>query len=126
MKSLFVRYMVVGLVAVLFFPVLAIAQNISGTYALYQKGNEAKGIVGYMRISQQTGNNFSIGIASQTGSPAVDWSGQGSVQGNSGYYSWRFQDGKTGQTTFTIDNSGNLHGQVRGSGISWDYIAKRI
>jgi hypothetical protein len=115
-----------GLILAFFFPTLAIAQDITGTYALYQKGNESRGIVGYMRISQQDGSNFSVGIASPTGNPSVDWDGQGNIQGNSGFYSWRFKDGKTGQTTFSVDNAGNLHGQVRGSGVSWDYLARKL
>jgi len=125
MKVLLFKLMAAGLFMALFLPTLAAAQDLSGTYALYQKGKEYKGVAGYMTINQQSGNNFSVGIASPTGNPAIDWSGQGSVQGSSGYYSWNFQDGKTGQTTFTIDNNGNLHGQVRGSGVNWDYIARR-
>lgn len=61
-----------------------------------------------------------------TGNPAYDWTGRGKVTGNSGSYTWRFEDGKTGQTTFRVDKAGNLHGQVRGSGINWDYIGRKI
>lgn len=126
MKALFVKWMVVGVVVALFFPALASAQtrNITGNYALYQKGNTGK-VVGHMRISGQSGNKFSIGIASPTGNPANDWEGEGVIEGSGGYYSWRFKDGKTGRTTFSIDQAGNLHGQVRGSGINWDYVARR-
>lgn len=79
-----------------------------------------------MRISGQQGNTFSVGIASPTGNPSVDWDGEGSIQGNTGSYSWRFKDGKTGRTTFKMDNAGNLHGQVRGAGVSWDYMARKL
>jgi hypothetical protein len=126
MRGLLGKLLIIVLAATLFIPALAGAQNLSGTYALYQKGNESRGVVGYMQISQQSGNNFSVGIASPTGNPAVDWQGQGNIQGNSGFYTWRFGDGKTGQTTFSVDHAGNLHGQVRGSGINWDYLAQKM
>lgn len=125
MKYLLRNWMVLPLVLLCLWPALAVGQNLTGTYALYQKGKESKGVVGYMRITRQQGNSFSIGNASPTGNPAYDWTGQGSINGNSGYYTWRFEDGKTGKTTFTVDNAGNLHGQVWGSGVNWGYIARK-
>lgn len=76
-----------------------------------------------MRISEQHGNQFLISIAYPMGDPAMDWKGSGVVNGNNGFYDWVFTDGKKGRTTLRIDKSGNLHGMVRGSGISWDYVA---
>jgi hypothetical protein len=55
----------------------------------------------------------------------MDWQGNGEITGYSGFYFWRFDDGKQGQTTFTIDKEGNLHGHVQGSGINWKYVAHR-
>jgi hypothetical protein len=81
-------------------------------------------VVGYMKISAQRGSKFSIGIASPTGNPTQDWKGDGVVKGDEGYYDWVFTDGKKGRTTFNIDEAGNLHGKVRGSGINWDYVAR--
>lgn len=80
-------------------------------------------VEGYMRISQQDGNKFSIGIAAWTGNPVKDWQGNGEITGNSGFYSWRFDDGKQGRTTFTIGNEGNIHGHVQGLEINWKYVA---
>jgi hypothetical protein len=127
MKSLFLRLAVAGVVLTLLLPALAIAQppNIIGTYALYRKGDRSGNVEGYMRITQQNGPYFSIGSAYRTGNPNVDWQGTGEVSGNAGFYSWKFPDGKQGQTTFSIDGEGNLHGHVQGSGLDWRYVARR-
>jgi len=99
--------------------------DISGNYVLYREGDLLGKVAGYMRISEQHGNQFLISIAYPTGDPAMDWKGSGVVNGNKGYYDWMFTDGKKGRTTFRIDKSGNLHGMVRGSRINWDYVAQR-
>ena len=99
--------------------------DISGNYVLYREGDLLGKVAGYMRISEQHGNQFLIGIVHPTGDPVMDWKGSGVLNGNKGYYDWAFKDGKKGRTTFRIDKSGNLHGMVRGSGINWDYVAQR-
>ena len=126
MRSLFVKWTVAGFVVASFFPVLVYAQtpNIAGQYTLYREGDMFGKVEGHMRIIQN-GNTFSIGIASRTGNPAMDWQGNGEITGYNGFYFWRFDDGKQGQTTFTIDKEGNLHGHVQGSGINWKYVARR-
>jgi uncharacterized caspase-like protein len=50
------------------------------------------------------------------------WKGYGNFDGKTGSYHWVFTNGKSGQTTFHMDDDGALHGQVRGAGIDWDYI----
>ena len=131
MRTLLVRRIVAGIVVVLVFQALSCAHtrprpvDITGNYVLYREGDLLGKVVGYMRISAQRGSQFSIGIASPTGDPTQDWKGDGVIEGAGGYYGWVFNDGKRGRTTFRIDNSGNLHGKVRGSGINWDYVARR-
>ncbi len=131
MRALFVKWIVAGIAVALVFPALTGAQthvgpaNITGNYVLYREGDLLGKVVGYMRISAQRGSQFSIGIASPTGNPTQDWQGKGVVEGAGGYYDWVFTDGKKGRTTFRIDKSGNIHGMVRGSGINWDYVARR-
>ena len=131
MRTLLVRRIVAGIVVVLVFLTLSCAHtrprpvDITGNYALYREGNMLGKVEGYMLISQQNGNQFSIGIASPTGNPTQDWQGKGVVKGAGGYYDWVFTDGKKGRTTFIIDKSGNLHGKVRGSGLNWDYVARK-
>ena len=127
MRSLFIKWMVAGIVISLVLPALASAQapEMVGNYALYREGDMAGKVVGYMRISSQRGSQFSIGITVPTGNPDMDWQGSGEIMGNRGFYSWKFDDGKQGRTTFTIDKAGNLHGHVQGSGINWKYVARR-
>jgi hypothetical protein len=100
--------------------------NLVGTYALYRKGDATRTPIAMMAITDQKGGRFVVGIAQLTGQPAVDWEGRGTLEGSQGSYDWVFQDGKSGRTTFTLDADGNLHGQVRGSGIDWDYVANRL
>lgn len=127
MRYLFFRWMLTGLMLVMFFPVPAASQtiNIEGTYTLFREGDMSGTVVGCMRISNQIATRFSIGIAHRTGNPAMDWQGNGEIKGNSGIYFWVFDDGKQGHTTFTVDNAGNIHGHVQGPGINWKYVARR-
>ncbi len=71
-----------------------------------------------MYIRQQIGNNSSIGISARTDDPAMDWQGKGEIAVYSGFYTWRFDDGKQGKTTFTIDKKGNLHGHIQGPALT--------
>lgn len=103
----------------------AAAPDIAGTYLLYREGDMHGRVLAKMRIKDQEGRLFKIGIAVPTGDPARDWQGRGLIRGAEGLYDWGFGDGKRGRTTFFIDNAGYLHGQVRGSGINWDYVALR-
>ena len=131
MRTLLVRRIVAGIVVVLVFLTLSCAHtrprpvDITGNYILYREGEMFGKVVGYMNISSQRGGQFSIGITVPTGNPAMDWQGSGEIMGNRGFYSWKFDDGKQGRTTFTIDKAGNLHGHVQGSGINWKYVARR-
>ena len=78
-----------------------------------------------MRIGPLKNGHFVIGNANPSRNPAMDWRGSGILQGNRGHYDWEFRDGKMGRMTFMIDKSGNIHGRVRGSGIDWDYVARK-
>ena len=55
------------------------------------------------------------------------WKGEGSFDGEKGYYDWEFHDGsaKTGSTKIRLDREGYLYGTVDGSGINWSYWASR-
>ena len=121
------RLVCVLVAAVMFAPMLALGGSwiFSGTYALYQKGNESSGPVAYMRISNHHGNSFTVEGTNANGQSTNQWRGQGTLQGMSGYYTWRFNDGRSGRTNFTIDSAGNLHGRVQGSGVSWSYFGQK-
>lgn len=101
------------------------AVDITGAYALYREGDMNGRVLAKMRIANQRGNAFQVGNTRSTGNPARDWQGRGFINGAEGYYDWEFKDGKRGRTIFTFDADGNLHGQVRGTRINWDYVAQR-
>ena len=100
-------------------------RDLVGTYMVAYSTDVKFGNVVHLKIWNQRGNTFNIGIAERTGSRSMDWEGQGIIDGDRGHYDWVFRDGKAGRTTFTIDKNGIFHGQVRGGGIDWDYIARR-
>jgi len=131
MRALFSKWMVMVIVGALVSPAATSGQlrlgpvDMTGNYVLYRAGNMYGTVVGYMRITEQRGNQFSVGIAVPSGNPSQDWKGNGVINGLEGYYDWVFGDGKRGRTTFRIDQAGNLHGVVRGSGVNWDYEALR-
>jgi len=100
--------------------------DLVGTYAIYPKGEVTPGPFAMLNISAQRGGQFLVGIALPTGNPSVDWEGHGAIEGEKGYYDWTFPDGKKGRTTITVTADGNLLGEVRGAGIDWDYVGKRL
>jgi hypothetical protein len=84
------------------------------TYNLYRIDNRSR-LITTMTIFNQIGTSFRI--------QGDRWDGSGNINGMEGYYDWRFLDGKTGRTTFTVQSDGSLIGHVQGSGINWVYIA---
>ena len=101
------------------------AVDITGLYVLYREGDLNGKVLAKMRITNQRANSFQVGNTRRTGNPARDWQGRGFINGAEGYYDWEFKDGKRGRTIFVFDRNGNLHGQVRGTRINWDYVAQR-
>jgi hypothetical protein len=83
-------------------------------YALFAENNGSKPVA-VMTIFDQIGPIFQV--------RGSDWSGFGRIDGNRGYYDWKFLDGKSGRTTFTVRGDGSLIGHVSGSGIDWTYFA---
>jgi hypothetical protein len=84
------------------------------TYNLYRLDNRSR-LITTMTIFNQIGTSFRI--------QGDRWDGSGNIDGMQGYYDWRFLDGRTGRTTFTVQSDGSLIGHVQGSGIDWVYIA---
>jgi len=101
-------------------------RNLTGTYALSHKGDTGAVGIARMKIWNQQGDSFLVGIAELANHPAVDWEGRGVFDGERGHYDWVFPDGKKGRTTFTVDKDGHIHGQVRGGGIDWNYVGRRM
>jgi hypothetical protein len=106
------------LFAWMLFPASVDADNIEGTYQLYEAGSSKA--IATMTISNQSGDRFSVNGAG--------WSGSGSISG--GYYDWRFTDGKSGRTTFSISADGSINGHVQsadaGQELNWSYVARPI
>jgi len=101
------------------------ARRLDGVYGLSVKGAASSDFI-RMKIWNQLGNTFMVGIADPSGHPRNDWEGRGVIEGDRGYYDWVFGDGKTGRTTFTVDKEGYIHGQVRGGGLNWDYVGRKL
>jgi hypothetical protein len=96
-----------------------VAQNVEGTYDLYDVGKPSVGVVNRMTIYNQSGSSFSI--------LGDGWMGTGWVSGGNGYYDWRFSDGRRGRTTISVRSDGTIDGRVQGPGdkeLNWSYIAK--
>jgi hypothetical protein len=52
------------------------------------------------------------------------WTGQGQFNGRSGFYDWKFPDGRAGRTDFTVYPDGSLQGHLVGAGIDSQFIAR--
>ncbi len=53
------------------------------------------------------------------------WIGLGELKGNEGYFDYRFQDGRSGQTTFRVDKNGNLDARSLSFTVDYKYLAKK-
>jgi hypothetical protein len=98
--------------------------NFKGKYSLFGiKGTVVSNVsVGKFFITPFESNRFVI--------RGENWVGIGILNDNKGYYDWRFDDGKTGQTTFTLNSDGSFIGKVVGysndpasQGLDWTYKA---
>jgi hypothetical protein len=89
--------------------------KIGGRYELFHISNPDEK-TGEMIITDWSAKSFLI--------RGSGWIGTGKITGKKGYYDWKFDDGKSGRTTFVINSDGTLSGHVNGSGIDWKYIAR--
>ena len=53
------------------------------------------------------------------------WIGLGELKGSEGYFDWRFNDGRYGQTTFKIDKNGNMDALSLSFTVNYKYLAKK-
>lgn len=98
-------------------PAKASSEAIGGVYVLYEFGDQSEKPQGNMTITPWKGETFLI--------HGIDWAGYGKLQGQKGYYDWKFDDGRAGRTDFEVNKDGTLKGRVHGSGIDWVYLARR-
>jgi hypothetical protein len=114
------------LITCILFSKFSFSQNImkfKGSYDLYKSDNSSV-LEGKMFITPFEGNKFVV--------RGEGWVGIGMLNETKGYYDWRFDDGKTGQTTFTLTADGVINGRVVGysdnpakDGLDWSYKAKK-
>jgi len=98
--------------------------SINGTYDLFENssGTISKIPDQSMTITTFDNNKFVV----QGVSPGNKyWVGLGELKGNEGYFDYRFQDGRFGQTTFRIDKNGNLDARSLSYTVNYKYLAKK-
>jgi hypothetical protein len=98
--------------------------TLNGTWDLY---DNSTGTIGKtpdqsMNIMTFDGNKIVVqGISSG----ATYWIGLGELRGSEGYFDWRFNDGRYGQTTFKVDKNGNLDARSLSFTVDYKYLAKK-
>lgn len=98
--------------------------TLNGTWDLY---NNSNGTIGKtpeqsMNIVTFDGNKIVV----QGISPGdTYWIGLGELKGNEGYFDWRFNDGRYGQTTFKVDKNGDLDARSLSFTVDYKYLAKK-
>jgi len=98
--------------------------TLNGTWDLYDNstGTPKKTPDQSMNIMTFDGNKIVV----QGISPGdTYWIGLGELRGSEGYFDWRFNDGRYGQTTFKIDKNGNLDARSLSFTVDYKYLAKR-
>jgi hypothetical protein len=98
--------------------------TLNGTWDLYDNstGTISKTPDQSMNIMTFDGNKIVV----QGISPGdTYWIGLGELNGSEGYFDWRFNDGRYGQTTFKVDKNGNLVALSLSFTVEYNYIAKR-
>lgn len=84
-----------------------------------------------MVITAGDGDTIQVRSPSDVVKPENAWEGAGKLQAKSGYYAWKFGDGKAGRTDFVVTADNNLVGHVqiadpaRQANFNWWYLAKR-
>ena len=98
--------------------------TLNGTWDLY---DNSTGTIGKtpdqsMNIMTFDGNKIVV----QGISPgATYWIGLGELRGSEGYFDWRFNDGRYGQTTFKVDKNGNLDARSLSFTVDYKYLGKK-
>ncbi len=112
------------------------AQNLVGTYDLYQLvefslPGQLPRPTNSMIITEHIGDALRVRSPTQITNPKSDWRGDGKIEGKIGYYLWKFSDGKIGRTDFVVTADNKLIGHVQstdpkaGTGLNWWYLAIR-
>lgn len=117
-------------------PAAADARILAGSYDLFslqrvRLGGDLPARSNRMVITQAGGDSFRVASPQDVTEPRITWRGQGILKGRSGFYTWKFEDGKTGRTDFVLTADNDLIGYVQISDLAlqatfnWWYLAKR-
>ena len=98
--------------------------TLNGTWDLYENSTGKIGEVPDQSMNIMTFDGNKIVV--QGISPGnTYWIGLGELRGSEGYFDWRFNDGRYGQTTFKVDKNGNLDALSLSFTVEYKYLAKR-
>ena len=98
--------------------------TLNGTWDLYDNSTRTIGKTPDQSMNIMTFDGNKIVV--QGISPGdTYWIGLGELRGSEGYFDWRFNDGRYGQTTFRVDKNGNLDARSLSFTVDYKYIAKR-
>ena len=98
--------------------------TLNGTWDLYSNSNGTIGKTPDQSMNIMTFDGYKIVV--QGISPGdTYWIGLGELRGTEGYFDWRFNDGRYGQTTFKVDKNGNLDARSLSFTVDYKYIAKK-
>ena len=120
-----------GLVSILFYLTNIYSQSplplnvisLNGTYDLYDNANGKISTVSTQSMTIMTFDNNKFVVHGVSPGNKY-WLGMGELKGNEGYFDYRFEDGRYGQTTFRIDKYGNLDAYSINYTTEYKYIAK--
>ena len=97
---------------------------LNGTYDLFENGSGTISKLPDQSMTIMTFDNNKFVV--QGVSPGNKyWVGLGELKGNEGYFDYRFQDGRFGQTTFRVDKNGNLDARSLSYTVNYKYLAKK-
>jgi hypothetical protein len=94
--------------------------TLNGTWDLYENSNGTIGNTPDQSMNIMTFDGNKIVVQGNT-----YWIGLGELRGSEGYFDWRFNDGRYGQTTFKVDKNGNLDALSLSFTVEYKYLAKR-
>lgn len=112
------------------------AQGLAGSYDLYsltryRQGRELPSASNRIVVTAGDGNTIQVRSPSDITKPEFVWEGTGKLQGKTGYYDWKFGDGKNGRTDFVLTADNDIIGYVqisdpaRKASFNWWYLGKR-
>lgn len=87
---------------------------------MYVLDQPDKGVIAKFGIKSLSTTEFVVAGLFQ------EWEARGKIEGKSGYYDWKFENGAAGRTTIEVLPDGSLKGHVVGSGLDWWFLAQRL